>query len=222
MSNWLGLIIASLYVFIIIGLAEGLRRWRGWGSEFTRKVVHIGVGMLIWAVPWLFDSWLPFVATSAFFAGLTFLDNRYHFFPSMASKDDQHNWGTFYFPIAAAVVVYLLWDRPPLMVATLMPLTWGDGMAEVVGRTFGRNRYTIFGHTRSLQGSLAFLGFGFLFTWLALIAVPGPPALTAGAAFLPALVTVVLATGVEAIAIRGSDNLLVTAVALLVLGFWPF
>lgn len=222
MSNWLGLVVASLYVFTIIGLAEALRRWRGWGSEFTRKVVHIGVGMLIWAVPWLFNSPLPFVATSVFFAGLTFLDNRYHFFPSMASKDDQNNWGTFYFPIAAAVVVYLLWARPPLMVAALMPLTWGDGMAEVVGRTFGRNRYTIFGHTRSLEGSLAFLGFGFLFTWLALTAIPGLPELTAGAALLPAIVTVTLAAGVEAVAIRGSDNLLVTAVALLVLGFWSF
>ncbi len=222
MTNTWGLLIATIYVFSIIGLAEALRRWRGWGAEFTRKVVHIGVGMLIWAVPWLFTTWTPFVVTSGCFAVLTFLDNRYHFFQSMASKDDQSNWGTFYFPLAAGAVVFWLWHWPPLMVAALMPLVWGDGMAEVVGRRFGRNKYTVFGHTRSLQGSLAFFAFGFLFTWLALVVIPGQPDLAWGAALLPAAATVALATAVEAVAIGGIDNLLVTAVAALILSNWPF
>ena len=54
MTNTLGFILCLVYVFGIIGISELLRRWRGYGSAFTRKVIHIGVGMLSWAVPWLF------------------------------------------------------------------------------------------------------------------------------------------------------------------------
>ena len=61
MKNFIGLIIAFGYIFAIIGIAEALRRWRGYGTGFTRKVIHIGVGMLSWIVPFLFDSPWPFV-----------------------------------------------------------------------------------------------------------------------------------------------------------------
>ncbi|MBK7218181.1 MAG: hypothetical protein IPH95_14295 [Candidatus Promineofilum sp.] len=51
MNNTLGFILCLLYVFGMIGLAELLRRWRGYGSGFTRKVIHIGVGMMSWFLP---------------------------------------------------------------------------------------------------------------------------------------------------------------------------
>ena len=47
LNNILGLILCFGYVFGMIGLAEGLRRRRGYSSDFTRKVVHIGVGMML-------------------------------------------------------------------------------------------------------------------------------------------------------------------------------
>lgn len=221
MNNWFGIGLASLYVFAVIGLAEGLRIWRGWGAEFTRKVVHIGVGMLIWLVPLLFDDWRPFVYTCFLFAGLTFLDNRFRFFKAMASKDDAGNLGTFYFPLAAAAVVWYFWGQPGLLVGAIMPLTWGDGMAEVIGRRYGRRRYTIFNHTRSLEGSAAFVGFGALTTMLALL-VYQAPAVALGPALAAALVVALAAAVVEAVTISGLDNLTVTATAMLLLTLWPF
>ena len=68
MNNWLGLLIAFTYIFTIIALGEGLRRWRGYSSDFTRKVIHIGVGMLSWALPFLFDNPWPFVFAGAVFS----------------------------------------------------------------------------------------------------------------------------------------------------------
>jgi phytol kinase len=222
MNNWLGLLIAFAYIFAIIGLAEGLRRWRGYGSGFTRKVIHVGVGMLSWALPFLFDNPWPFVFACAAFMVLNFLDWRYGFFAAMASGD-RSNLGTIYFPFAAAVVSLIFWEQPPLMVAALMPLTWGDGMAPVFGRAYGRNHtYTIFGHTRSLQGSAAFFVMGVLFTWLALWVLNGPPSLSPVEAVLPALVIVSAATLVEAFSGWGLDNITVTAAAVIILQIWPF
>jgi phytol kinase len=222
MNNWLGLLIAFFYIFAILALGEGLRRWRGYSSDFTRKVIHIGVGMLSWALPFLFDNPWPFVFASAVFVVINFLDWRYGFFAAMASGD-RSNLGTVYFPIVAAITAVIFWDRPPLMVAALMPLTWGDGLAPVVGRKYGRSHtYTIFGHTRSLQGSAAFFVMGALFTWLALWLVNGTPDLTPVEAFLPALVIAGVTALAEAFSGWGWDNVTVTASAVLIILIWPF
>ena len=221
MNNWLGLLISLLYIFSIIGLAEGLRRWRGYSSDFTRKVIHIGVGMMSWALPWLFDNPWFFIAACLAFMILNFLDWRYGFVAAMASGD-RSNLGTVYFPLAAGIVAYLFWDTPPLMVAALMPLTWGDGLAPVVGRAYGRSPYTIYTSTRTLEGSAGFFVFCFVFTWLALWLMPGLPEITPGTALLPALVITFATTLVEAISIWGLDNLTITAVAIVILHWWPF
>lgn len=221
MSNTLGFIIAVVYIFAIIGLAEGLRRWRGYGSGFTRKVIHVGVGMLSWALPFLFTTPWPFVFACGAFMVLNMLDWRYGFFASMASSS-RSNLGTVYFPLAAAVVALVFWDQPPLMVAALMPLTWGDGMAPVVGAAFGKRAYRVHTSIRTVEGSLAFLVAGFIFTWLALWLMPGSPDVTPLAAVLPALIVMLVTTIIEAVSIWGLDNLTVTAAAIVILGFWPF
>jgi phytol kinase len=108
------------------------------------------------------------------------------------------------------------------MVAALMPLTWGDGLASIVGRTYGANTYTISGQQRSLQGSATFMVVGGFFTWLALWIMPGPPALTPIEAIPPSLVITITATITEAVSPWGLDNLTVTGVSIIILGLWPF
>lgn len=221
MNNFYGFLICLAYVFLIIGVAEGLRRWRGFGSGFTRKVIHIGVGMMSWFLHYLFDNPWPFVAACAAFMVLNLLDWKYGFFASMASSD-RSNLGTVYFPLAAGVVALVFWRQPPLMVAALMPLTWGDGMAPVIGQAYGRRQYIVASHMRTFEGSTAFFLACFLFTWLALWLIPGPPTITPAAALLPALIVTTLTTFMEAISIWGLDNLTITAVAILILSLWPF
>ncbi|MCP4427465.1 MAG: hypothetical protein GY803_23495 [Chloroflexi bacterium] len=221
MNNWLGLLICILYIFTLIGGAEGLRRWRGYKSDFTRKVIHIGVGMMSWGLHFLFDTPWFFIGTAVAFMIINFLDWKYGFFAAMASSD-RSNLGTVYFPLAAAVVAYLLWDQPPLMVAALMPLTWGDGLAPVIGKTYGRRIYTVRNHQRTLEGSTGFFVAGLLFTWLALWVVGGPPEISAATALAPALVVTAVTVLVEAVSIWGIDNLTITAVATLILMVWPF
>jgi phytol kinase len=221
MNNWLGLVISIAYIFTLIGIAEMLRRWRGYKSSFTRKVIHIGVGMMSWGLHFLFDNPWFFIATAVGFMLINLLDWRYGFFAAMSSSD-RSNLGTVYFPFAAAVVAYLFWDQPPLMVAALMPLTWGDGIAPVIGQAYGRREYHVRNHRRTLEGSVGFFIACFLFTWLALWAVGGSPVVAAGTAVLPALIITIATTLMEAVSIWGIDNLTVTAVAILILSYWPF
>lgn len=221
MNNFLGFVICVFYVFAIIGTAELLRRRLNYGTGFTRKVIHIGVGMMSWALPFLFDNPWPFVAAALLFAVINLLDWRFGFFAAMASSD-RSNLGTVYFPLAAAAVTLLFWQQPPLMVAALMPLTWGDGLAPVIGQTFGTHAYTVFGHTRTLQGSAGFFFAGLLFTWLALWLIPGTPTISPLVALGPAVAIMGSTTLIEAVSIWGLDNLTITGAAILILSLWPF
>ena len=221
MNNWLGLVISFLYIFTLIGIAEGLRRWLNYSSGFTRKLIHIGVGMLIWAAPFLFDNRWYFIAACSAFVIINYLDWRYGFFASMMSSE-RANLGTVYFPLATGVVTYLFWAQPPLMVAALMPLTWGDGIAPIVGQKYGRHTYQIYTSQRSIEGSLGFLVAATLFTWLGLWLMPGFPNLTAGQAILPAIIVAIITMFVEAISIWGIDNLTITAYAIFFFLLWPF
>lgn len=221
MNNWLGLILCFAYIFAIIGAAEGLRRWRGYGSDFTRKFIHIGVGMMSWFIHLLFDSPWWFVAAALAFAVINFLDWQYGFLAAMASSD-RSNLGTVYFPIAAAATAVIFWETPPLMVAALMPLAWGDGLAPVVGRAIGKRRYTFRGATRTLEGSTGFWIATTLTVWLALWLTAGEPTISPAAALLPALIIATVTALVEAVSTNGLDNLTITAAAIVLISVWPF
>lgn len=221
MTNTLGFILCLAYILTIIGVAELLRRRRGYDSGFTRKVIHIGVGMMIWLVPFLFTTPWPFVVACVMFMIINLIDWRYGLIGSMQSRH-RSNLGTVYFPLAAAVVALIFWDAPPLMVAALMPLTWGDGIAPVIGAAYGRRVYRVHTSTRTVEGSAGFFVAGFVFTWLALWVMPGTPEISPVEAILPALVIMAVTTVIEAFSIWGLDNLTVTAAAIIILSLWPF
>jgi phytol kinase len=92
-----------------------------------------------------------------------------------------------------------------------MPLTWGDALAAVVGKRYGRRHYTVLNATRSLEGSLTMFALSLLSTGLALILFGEPNPLVA------ALGTAVGATLIEAVSPWGLDNLTVPAVSALLL-----
>ena len=221
MPVWLGITLGTLYILLLIAAAEALRHWRGYGPEFTRKLIHIGVGMMNWWIVYVFATPWPFIALCLVFVLINFLDLRFGFFAAMTSSD-RSNLGTVYFPLASAVVAYYLWSSPPLFVAAMMSLTWGDGLAAVIGRRYGKRLYHAGAVTKSVEGSAAFFVAGFLATWLALWALPGEPSITPMLAVAPAALAVGLATLLEAVTRWGLDNLTVTAAATAVLMFWPF
>jgi phytol kinase len=214
MNNLLAIAISFVYVFAAIGIAEGLRKAFKWPAEFTRKFIHIAVGMWSVGTALLFtDKWLAIIPPASFVV-LNYISYRRNTFAAMETGD-KSNLGTVYFPIAFVAVILLTFDvSKAMMVAALMPLTWGDAFAAIIGRRWGRRQYSIAGATRSLEGSLAMFAFSFVsvllvFLWMGPLG--GADVLWAG---VFALVTAAAATLVEAISVRGLDNLLVPAVSL--------
>jgi phytol kinase len=204
-QDWLALIISYIYVFAMIGVGEGLRKWRGYSTEFTRKLIHISVGLWAFGTVLLFENWYFAIVPPLSFVILNYISYRLELFRSVETGE-KGNLGTVYFPISFAIILYLFWNRPHLLVASLMPMTWGDALAAILGRRYGRRRYSVLGSTRSVEGSLAMFLFSWLSTFLALLILPP---LGWQASLLYSLALGVFATVVEALSPWHIDNLTV-------------
>jgi phytol kinase len=208
----IALIASFVYVFTMIGVAEALRKWRGYGVDFTRKFIHIGVGMWAYGTVMLFETRTFAIIPPLAFVAINAFSYWRGTFKAMETGE-RGNLGTIYFPMAFVAIVWLLWDRRAVVVASLMPMTWGDALAAVVGQRFGKRRYTVLGSTRSLEGSAVM----FVAAWVAVFI---PLVLFATAAPLTALwisaVTALGAALIEAVSPWGIDNLTVPAVSALI------
>jgi phytol kinase len=219
----LGLIISYAYATGLIMVAEVLRRALGVPQELTRKLVHIGAGMWVFGIMALFDRWEIGLIPFATFIVLNYLFYRYRVFGAMDARDSMP--GTVYFAIAMTLLFGLLWrpagplDRAPAAVAGAMALAWGDALAALVGRRWGRHRYRVGGDTRSWEGSAAMLLASFVAIFLVLTLLPGSPLspharpIGAGWALATALLAAGAATLAEGVSPRGTDNLSVPLVA---------
>ncbi len=212
MTDPVALALAFAYVSLILAVAEGLRRGFGLSVDFTRKFVHVGVGMIAFALVFFFSDWYWAIIPPLVFILVNWVSYRRHVFRGIETGDSGQ-LGTIYFPISFSLLIPLLWHQPALLVASLMPLTWGDAFAAALGSRYGRHPYRFFGQRRTIEGSLAMFVFSGVATSLALV-VFGIPAETA---LVLALGASVAATLVEAVSPFGMDNLSVPIVSALVL-----
>ena len=127
---------------------------------------------------------------------------------------EKGNLGTVYFPLSFAALIWLFWGHPHLIVAGLMPMTWGDALAAVVGRRIGRKHYTVLGSTRSVEGSMTMFVAGWVAASIALMLLGTCNPMTA---LWVSAVTAFGAALVEAVSPWGIDNLTVPAVSALIL-----
>jgi len=211
----IALIASFVYVFAMIGIAEGLRKWRGYSVDFTRKFIHIAVGMWAYGTVLLFERRAFAIIPPLSFVAINAFSYWQGTFKAMETGE-KGKLGTIYFPISFAALIWLLWGHPHLVVASLMPMTWGDALAAVLGLRFGQRSYTIMGSTRSFEGSAVM----FLTSWVAtliplLLLAPSP--LGVPVVLTAAAVTALGAALIEALSPWGIDNLTVPAVSALIL-----
>ncbi|MFA9407016.1 MAG: diacylglycerol/polyprenol kinase family protein [Anaerolineales bacterium] len=214
-QNLIGLIVSYIYVFSIIGISEGLRKWRGYSVDFTRKFVHIGVGMWAFGTVLLFENKVFAIIPPLSFVLINYISYRRETFKAMETGE-RGQLGTVYFPIAFSAAIWIFWDNPVILVACLMPMTWGDAFAAVIGQRYGQREYSVFGSTRTLEGSLTMFLVSLIATAIPLLMF-SMGRITPGEALLVSAITALGATAAEAVSPHGTDNLTVPAVSALLL-----
>lgn len=198
--------ITGAWLGLVLLLAEGLHRFTKADAELTRKVVHIGTGNVILLAWWLdIPGWLG-IAASILFSGLTLISYRYPVLASVSGIGRQ-SWGTFFYALSIGVLVALFWFQglPHYAVLGILVMTWGDGLAALIGQRFGKHSYVVWGMLKSWEGSLTMAVVSFGVSSLILGSVEGNHWQT----WAISLVIAGLATGLEAFSMFGIDNLTV-------------
>jgi len=230
-----GLVASFVYASTLLGVVEGIRRTFNYPQDFTRKLVHIGAGMWVFGVLALFDTW--YIGIIPFFSFI-FINYIIYHYRLLGSVDDEDSTpGTVYFALSISILFILFWrtdspsDRGYIAAAGTMAMTWGDALASIIGRRWGRHRYTFNGDTRSWEGSATMLTASTIAIFLTLCLVPGTSLapyvepLAPAVCLTGALLSAIVATIAEGISPRGKDNLSVPLLAgfvlFLVISFVP-
>jgi phytol kinase len=203
----LGLQIAIVLVWLgLVGLlAVGLSFWKDTDPELVRKVVHIGTGNVILFAWWLqIPTWVG-MGASLLFGIVTLLSYRFPILPGINSIG-RKSLGTFFYAISIGILTALFWQTHPYYaVIGVLVMTWGDGLAALVGQRFGKHPYKLWGMQKSWEGSVTMALVSFTVCSLILFLVQGVTWQSWGVAALVALV----AASLEAFSRLGIDNLTV-------------
>lgn len=204
-----------VWLSVVGGLSEVLRR-RGYGPEITRKVVHIGAGHVILIAWWLnIPAWTGITA-SAIFSAIALLSYRFPLLPGINSVG-RKSLGTFFYALSIGLLILWFWPiaSPQYAAIGILTMTWGDGMAALVGQQLGSHPYQIWGEKKSLEGSLAMLVVSYIVCASILLGAQGLTLsnwLIAGAG-------AIAATAMESVSKYGVDNLSVP-LATAAVCFW--
>lgn len=202
-------ILAVVIVFIILVLAEYLSRYKGLHSELSRKLVHIAVGAFVAFWPF-FLSWRQIQLLSLAFLAVILLSIKFNIFQAIHAVK-RNVAGEVLFAISIGILA-LISTTPWVFTAAMLFLSVADGMAAVVGVLWGDdNTYKVFGHKKSIAGSLAFFFSGL--SIMLLYTVFGHAPYSA----LTLLGLPIIATVAENVAVQGTDNLVIPLLVGLVL-----
>jgi phytol kinase len=230
--------IAVIYAVIILTAADLARRKMNWGSEFTRRIVHLFAGIAIWTVPYYPHPWVATLVALTFVVMLALANHERFskFFEAMARPEDlEHGsvrgplWYSVSITILTAAFTFTGYDNLYFIAAAAIHIMmFGDGMSAPIGMRYGANSTrVIFGSKRSLPGSTAVFIFGFMGALLAFwffgivnygVFVSGVNILWTQMVLL-ALAGAITATIVEAISPKGTDNILLPLITCIIMLF---
>lgn len=200
--------IAAIGTIVIVGIVLAGLEWTGRKiqaqPETVRKWIHIAVGHWVFlALAWI-DQWYIAIVPLLFFTVVNLITLKRG--NGQMNQVERVSYGTVYYPVALALLVMLFFEQEPMaLVAGSMVLAWGDGLAALVGKRFGKTFYTRGNIKRSFEGSIAMFLASFLVLTVTFLFYDLPSWLAVSYGFLLANI----ATLIEAVSYRDTDNLLI-------------
>lgn len=211
--NWLGIIISYLYIGIIIA---GAKLFEKRGEEASRKFIHIMLGNW-WFIAMYFFTNVWF----AIFVPITFVIINYVSYKQdlikVMERKNQDGLGTVYYAISLfilAIVSFGIYQKPILGLIPNLIMAYGDGFAAVVGKCIKSKTYKVGETKKSIAGSITMFMISLIFITIFL---------TTRYTFelwqivLIGIVMSGIVTIIEAISVKGIDNISVPVSMLVML-----
>jgi phytol kinase len=230
---WLALIVTFALALIWLRLNDFFAH-RGWISgPLSRKIIHIGTGP-IFVLCWLFfpdeliarylAALVPGAISVQFaLVGLGIMKDQAAV-DAMSRHGDRKEIlrGPLLYGLVFVVMTILFWKDSPIGIIALMLLCGGDGLADVIGKQFGKTKLA-WSAKKSVMGSLAMFGGGWLLTVIVMAVYLAAGKFTGNLlTYIPGVTIIAVAcTLIESLPFEDIDNLTVPILAVL-LGLWLF
>lgn len=155
---WLGYLLTYLYLLLILLIANVLSEKFKVSKFITRKIVHIGVSFCFFIMYYYFKFTIHMIIPPITFIILNYLSYKKNIFKGM---EDEHSFGTIYYPISVFIMALLTYFNNNLVEAYaigLFCMGLGDGLAPIIAHYFKSNKIinnkTIVGTTTVLIASI--------------------------------------------------------------------
>lgn len=201
---------------------------RGWiSSQLSRKIIHIGTGPFFVACWLLFDNAIisrylaalvPLAITIQFVLVGTGIIRDESAVRAMSRSGDRREIlkGPLFYGILFVILTIIYWKDSPIGITALMLMCGGDGLADIFGRKFGKEKLP-WNPKKSLAGSFGmFLGGWILAMVMLLLYInQGIFVGTLGNCVFPLIIIAIAGTVVESLPVSDIDNITVTITAVI-------
>ena len=144
MAGWL--------VLLALLAIQVRRRWSE-QREWSRKLVHIGTGLVVLIAWGCGIDRLIAIPTAAAITLLAAWNHRLRILPALEDVG-RPSYGTVAYGASITALLALFWPAQPAAVASgVLVMAWGDGLAGLLGAAVPSPSWTVLGQRKSLVGT---------------------------------------------------------------------
>ena len=146
--------IILLYLFSIFLISIIFKKYNKDSREIVRKIIHIGIGPLIPIAQFLKIDQNSALIFTGIISLMVFINYTYKLFPTIEDVE-RKSYGTLFYCLSLFILIYLFWDKDPYALITgFFIMTFGDGLAGLIGKSFHSKSWIFFKQKKSLFGTM--------------------------------------------------------------------
>ena len=143
-----------LYLFLIFLFSIVFKKFNEDNKEIVRKIIHIGIGPLIPIAQFLKINQNSALIFTGIVSLMVFTNYNYKLFPTIEDVE-RKSYGTLFYCLSLFILIYLFWDKDPYaLISGFFIMTFGDGLAGLIGKSFNSKSWIFFKQKKSLYGTI--------------------------------------------------------------------
>ena len=143
-----------LYLFSIFLISIVFKKFNKDSREVVRKIIHIGIGPLIPIAQFLKINQNSALIFTGIVSIMVFINYTYKLFPTIEDVE-RKSYGTLFYCLSLFILIYLFWDKDPYaLISGFFIMTFGDGLAGLIGKSFNSKSWIFFKQKKSLYGTI--------------------------------------------------------------------
>jgi len=146
--------IIIVYLFSIFLISTVFKKFNENSKEIVRKIIHIGIGPLIPIAQFLKIDQNSALIFTGIVSLMVLINYSYKLFPTIEDVE-RKSYGTLFYCLSLFILICLFWEKDPYALITgFFIMTFGDGLAGLIGKSFNSKSWIFFKQKKSLFGTL--------------------------------------------------------------------